>query len=142
MAPERPTSVFNPAYALGKSSSIKAGISSVSPGTKAILLLAVDQPRPSSLIRLVINSHIENNALISCPRYDGHGGHPLVFDASLVGELLRVDQYPLGLRDIVKKHSANVNWVEVDSSIVRLDINTPNIYQDAVVKYPSIALFE
>ena len=75
--------VTNPHYHKGKTTSIKAGLSCVSSGADAVLYLAVDQPRTKEIIAQVIASHFSSNALITSPRYDGHGGHPLIFSTDL-----------------------------------------------------------
>src|SRR3990172_6610084 len=49
--------ILNPHYMLGKSTSVKAGLAGLPEETSAILLLAVDQPRPAWLIRKVLESH-------------------------------------------------------------------------------------
>jgi CTP:molybdopterin cytidylyltransferase MocA len=123
--------VLNPHYRQGKSTSVKAGLASLPDGTSAIVLLAVDQPRPSWLIRKVLESHVARKALISCPRYRGHGGHPLVFDGSLAVELDTISEETQGVRSVVKAHASDVNWVEVDTAVARLDLNTPEAYQEA-----------
>src|SRR3989304_325250 len=44
------TAVLNLRYRTGKSSSLRAGLRHVDPQAKAILVLAVDQPRPAEAI--------------------------------------------------------------------------------------------
>ncbi|MBI4218962.1 MAG: nucleotidyltransferase family protein, partial [Chloroflexi bacterium] len=113
--------VLNPHYKLGKSTSIKAGLAALPKTALAIVLLAVDQPRPAWLIRQVLDSHISEKALISCPRYRGHGGHPLVFKGSLRVELDSISEASQGVRAVVKSHADQVNWIDIDSPIARLD---------------------
>ena len=95
------------------------------------MLLAVDQPRPAWLIEKMLASHLETDALISCPRYDGHGGHPLIFDGTLRQELDAISEESQGVRKVMKAHADEVNWVPIDSAIVRLDMNTPEAYEAA-----------
>ena len=70
----RVQAVVNPHYKEGKTTSIKAGLAALPGGTQTIVLLAVDQPRPAWLIKQVLESHIARKAIITGPRYDGHGG--------------------------------------------------------------------
>ncbi len=123
--------VLNPDYRLGKTTSIKAGLRGANPDADAILLLAVDQPRTSEIISKVIQSHIEKNAAITSPRYQGHGGHPLVFSAALKGELERISEEKQGVREVFQAHRDEVNLVEIDDPMIRLDLNTPDTYEKA-----------
>ena len=82
----------NTACLSGKPTSIKAGLAALPDNVDTIVLLAVDQPRPSWLIREVLESHKAAGTLISSPVFDGHGGHPLVFDGSLLSELQAITE--------------------------------------------------
>lgn len=128
--------ILNPHYKLGKSTSIKAGLASLPEDATSILLLAVDQPRPAWLIRQVLEAHRARHALITCPRYRGHGGHPLIFDGSLAVELDSISEETQGVRAVVKAHADQVNWVDVDTPLARLDLNTPEAYEEAVKTFP------
>jgi molybdenum cofactor cytidylyltransferase len=128
--------VLNPHYKLGKSTSVKAGLAGLPEGAGAIVLLAVDQPRPAWLIRQVLESHRAKHALITCPRYKGHGGHPLVFDGSLAVELDTISEETHGVRSVIKAHADQVNWVDVDTPLARMDLNTPEAYEEAVRTFP------
>ena len=128
-------SVVNPDYKHGKTTSVLRGILSVDPDATDLLLLAVDQPRPSWVIKRVIESHVENDALITSPRYEGRGGHPLVFSASLRGELESITDEGQGVREVFDVHRGEVNEVMFDDPIVRLDLNTPEEYEAVRSKY-------
>jgi molybdenum cofactor cytidylyltransferase len=121
---DRVHAVRNDAFLNGKTTSIIAGLSALPPDTDTIVLLAVDQPRPSWLIRDVLESHRSTGALISSPVYDGHGGHPLVFDGSLLDELRVITEEGQGVREVVRAHADAVNRLVVDTPLARLDMNT------------------
>ncbi|HCV28541.1 MAG TPA: nucleotidyltransferase family protein [Dehalococcoidia bacterium] len=116
--------VRNTAFLTGKTTSVKAGLAALPPDVDAIVLLAVDQPRPSWLIRDVLESHQTNGALISSPFYDGHGGHPLVFDGSLLPDLLAITEEGQGVREVVQGNADGMNRLVVDTPLARLDMNT------------------
>ena len=61
--------VVNPDYMAGKTTSIKAGLTRVDSAAKTIVLLAVDQPRPASIIREVVAAHKKSGASVTSPRY-------------------------------------------------------------------------
>lgn len=128
---KRVHTVVNPHYKQGKSTSVKAGLAALPDNIGAIVLLAVDQPRPSWFIKQILESHIARKAVISCPRLDGHGGHPLIFDTGLMLELDRISEYSQGLREVMRNHADEINWIEVDSPLARLDLNTPDAYEAA-----------
>ncbi len=127
--------VVNPDYRQGKTTSIKAGLRAISGDADGILLLAVDQPRTTQVISTIIKSHLENSALITSPRYQGHGGHPLVFSAALRGELERISEERQGIREVFQAHRDQVNEVEFDDPIIRLDLNDPRAYEEALARY-------
>ena len=128
--------VINPHYSQGKSTTVKAGLAALPEDTETIVVLAVDQPRPAWLIRRVLDAHEAYGAEISCPRFEGRGGHPLIFSAALVVELDRISEDTQGLRQVVRAHADQVNWVDVDSPLARLDINTQEEYEAAKAKFP------
>ena len=124
-------SVINTQYRQGKTTSINAGVRSVSRSAEGILLLAVDQPRPKEIIERLIEEHRKAGVPITAPRYQGHGGHPLIFSMALKPELERISEEKLGIREVMETHKGEINWVEVDTPIVRLDINDPKSYEEA-----------
>ncbi|MBM2827272.1 MAG: nucleotidyltransferase family protein [Dehalococcoidia bacterium] len=121
--------VVNHRYREGRASSVRAGASAISEGVEAITILGVDQPRPSSVIRTVIDAHFREGAIITVPTYEGRRGHPTVFDGSLLQEMLNVSEENLGLREIMTRHATEITEVEVSSPLVLADLNTPNDYQ-------------
>ena len=94
-------------------------------------MLAVDQPRTAGIVAKVLNAHIANGALITSPRYDGHGGHPLIFDGSLKPELEHISEENQGLREVFAAHRSEVLELPIDDPMVRLDLNTPESYEEA-----------
>ena len=127
--------VINPNYMLGKTTSIRRGVSQVSDDVDGILLLAVDQPRPPELVRQVIEEHLRSGALITHPTYNGRGGHPIIFDASIKGELLAITEGHQGIREVVGRHQGSIHTVAVDSPVARLDLNTMEQYEKALSEY-------
>lgn len=133
------TAVHNRHYRNGKASSVRAGAAAINRECDAIVLLAVDQPRPAWVIRRVLDSHYENDAIITSPRHSGHGGHPLVFSAALRDALTSVTEAGQGVREIISERADMVNEVQFKSSVVRIDLNTPQGYVDALNDYPLVA---
>ena len=124
--------VLNPEYRTGRAISIKAGLAALDPRTDAVLLLGVDQPRPPEIVRAVLEAHAGASAPITAPRYGGRGGHPAVFAASLLPELARISEQRQGIREVYEAHRDEVQRVEVEDPVVRLDLNTPQEYEAAL----------
>ena len=131
--------VNNPHWASGKTTSIKAGLSVLSGDCDTIVLLAVDQPRPAWVVQRALDSHRRTRTPVTSPRFSGHGGHPLFFDGSLLDELANISEEREGVREVIKKHEDSMNRVCFESSVVRLDLNTPEDYETARSIYPSLA---
>ena len=127
--------VINPDYLSGKATSVKAGLKAVPEDADAILLLAVDQPRPSEIISKVIRAHVEANALITSPRFEGRGGHPLIFAASLRPELEAISEDREGIREVFKAHRDQVLELIIEDPVIRMDLNTPEDYERAKRRY-------
>ena len=123
---------LNLRYRTGKTSSIRAGLRHVSPQANGILILSVDQPRSSSLVRTVIDAHRRQGMLITYPAYRGKGGHPVLFSSTLLPEMLRIRESRQGLREVVERHREQVLRLNVDDLEALLDLNRPEDYQRAV----------
>ncbi len=126
----------NPNFKDGKTTSIRAGLAALPPRLGAIAVLAVDQPRPASVTLRVLKSHAASGRPATSPRFDGHGGHPLIFDGALMPELEAVSEAKEGLREVMRRYAQQINWVPFDDPIVRLDLNTPDAYQAALKTFP------
>lgn len=123
--------VVNPDYALGRSTSVKAGAAAVGPDADAVLILSVDQPRPPDVLRALVDAHDRHRPLITIPEYQGKHGHPPVFSARLVPELRQVKEETLGLKEVVDRHRADIYYVDLGSPTVLLDLNRPQDYEAA-----------
>ena len=125
------TIVVNPDYKQGKTTSIKVGLRNISGSARGVLVLAVDQPRPAHIIEYVLKAHLEQGALITCPVYRGHRGHPIIFSSSLLPDLLAITEQGQGLREVTHRYGEDTYQVEVDSPIVTVDVNSPEDLQKA-----------
>jgi molybdenum cofactor cytidylyltransferase len=124
-AAPRSRAVHNAAYHTGKVSSIKAGLSAISAAADAIMLLAVDQPRPAVLLSAVVDAHFASGGLITVPTQGEHRGHPVIFDRSLLPELLAITEETQGIRAVMKAHVRDTHEVAVADPAVHLDLNSP-----------------
>ena len=127
--------VVNRGYRDGRSTSIRAGIAQTSPDAEAIVLLGVDQPRPPEIVAETVASHLDCGALITSPRRNGRGGHPIVFSSTLRDELNAITEEGQGIRQVFQAHRDEVNEIEIDDPIIHFDLNTIEAYEQARALY-------
>ncbi|MBM3343607.1 MAG: nucleotidyltransferase family protein [Betaproteobacteria bacterium] len=81
-----------------------------------------DMPRiePATIARIA--EALRNGARIAAPRFKGERGLPVGFSAAFGGELvaLKGDE---GARSLIKRHHAEVDWIEVEDAGVVFDID-------------------
>ena len=129
--------VVNREYRDGRTTSIKAGLNAVSPEATDVVMMAVDQPRSAGIVSRVVRAHLDAGALLTSPRYRGRGGHPLMFSARLLPELMLISEEGQGLREVFERHRSEINQVIFDDPMIRLDLNTPEAYAEAYAAYGS-----
>ena len=114
---------------------MKKGIKSASADTNSFVLLAVDQPRTPDIINSLIDSHAAINPIVTSPRFNSKGGHPVVFSSLIKSEILAITEETEGLRSVFDKYRDQMNEVHFEDSIVKLDLNTYEDYESARVTY-------
>jgi molybdenum cofactor cytidylyltransferase len=123
--------VHNADFASGKVSSIVAGVGEARPDAH-VLILGVDQPRPSATIRTTIEAHLSGGHAISIAAYEGRRGHPVIFSPALRTDLLALDEATEGLRAVLRAHHAAVQQVETGDPLTLVNLNTPEDYAAAL----------
>jgi molybdenum cofactor cytidylyltransferase len=84
--------VFNQDFALGQSTSVRAGLGAMPPETEAAAFLLGDQPGVDPIvIDTLIAAWRESNAPIVAPQYSRGIGNPVLFDRSVFPELLAIE---------------------------------------------------
>jgi CTP:molybdopterin cytidylyltransferase MocA len=125
--------MLNARYHAGRAGSLRIGAKAVNRDAEAIVILSVDQPRPATLIRKLLDSHIATNAATR-PSFDGHTGHPVVVSGRLREELMNATDENDGLKGVLRKHIGSLAELETDE-LCHLDINTPEDYAAALAKF-------
>lgn len=124
------TIVENPSYKSGQSTSLKSGLLTFSRQLQAVLILLVDQPFvDTALIDQIIALYEETGAPIVAPRFKGRRGNPVLFDASLLPELMTVSG-DAGARDIIARHRDRLVSLPISDDRYFLDIDTWEDYQN------------
>ncbi|MCH8191217.1 MAG: nucleotidyltransferase family protein [Chloroflexi bacterium] len=131
MKSPRTHAVINPDYRQGKTTSIKTGLRNLRTAVGGVMLLAVDQPRPRHILQRLIDAHLTDETLVSVPTCGGKHGHPPLFHASLLGELLAITEERQGIREVIERHRDGLRAVAFDSPLVLTNINTPDDYRRA-----------
>jgi molybdenum cofactor cytidylyltransferase len=122
--------IVNPRYAEGQSTSLRAGLDALRPGTDAAVVALGDQPLPDpDVIRRLVAAFRTTGRPIAVPVYRDGRGNPVLFGATLFGELRGVtgDQ---GGRGVIARDPARVVEVPVDMAMPA-DIDTPQDYEAA-----------
>lgn len=127
--------VINPHWPQGKTTSIVAGVREVSPHTDAIVVLAVDQPRPPHVLATLLEAQQRTSPPLTLPVYQGRRGHPLVVHRAVLPELLDIREETKGLYAVVERHRTDALLVPIDNPIVLVDLNTPHDYEEARRRY-------
>jgi molybdenum cofactor cytidylyltransferase len=124
--------VINHEWEKGQLSSIQAALGSLPPGTEGMLLCLIDHPLISAaLVQDLIEQFYKTKGPIVLPVYEGRRGHPVIFSASLYGELLRA---PLetGARSVVWAHKGEVQEVPTNEEGCVLNLNDPETMNTAL----------
>jgi len=122
-------------YQSGRVSSIKAGVMAAPNDVGGYVFLGVDQPRTVEIIADIMKSHDASGALVSSPRYQGSGGHPVIFSSYLRDQILKICEETNGLREIFEENRHRLNEVFMSDRRVRLDLNTEEDYLSAFSEY-------
>ena len=126
----------NPRYADGQATSLRVGLDALRSGTTAVVIALGDQPLPEpDVIRRLVASFRASGRPIAVPVYRGARGNPVLFAATLLGELRAVtgDQ---GGRTVVARDPARVAEVPIDLP-TPVDIDSPEDYERALRAEPT-----
>lgn len=121
--------VRNPDYAVGMFSSVQAGLRALPAGTKLVLLALADQPRLQCATVKKLIAHFKRGILV--PSYGGRQGHPLLFEARYVPEILAMDG-SLTLKHFLANHPDELTRLVVKDEGVLVDIDSREDYERAL----------
>jgi molybdenum cofactor cytidylyltransferase len=121
--------VMNESYQQGMGTSLKAGLSAVSPQAEAAIIALADQPfvLPATLDRL-ITVHHQCKAQIVIPTYRGFRGNPVLLDRSVFPEIMTL-KGDMGCRAIFGNHLEGIVKVPVDDVGILLDIDRQSDFE-------------
>ncbi len=116
--------VRNPRAHEGQGASIAIGVSGLKPWTRAVLIALGDQPRVPAGVAPALRAAWERGGrAIVAPVYRGTQGTPVLFAASMFGELA-VLSGDAGARGVVQARPERVELVAIDAPMPA-DVDTP-----------------
>jgi molybdenum cofactor cytidylyltransferase len=120
------TFVDNPDYAVGLSSSLKAGIRAVPGECGGALVLLGDMPRITGahLDRLIAAFAAERVAAIVLPTHAGRPGNPVLWPSDCFAEMLQLDG-DAGAKRLLAVHADRVRQIDLGTDAIFADIDTP-----------------
>jgi molybdenum cofactor cytidylyltransferase len=121
--------VFNPQFAFGMSTSLKAGVTAVSPEVDGVMIFLGDQPLVSTeVVRRLLTVFRESRPSIVVPSYGGVRGNPVLFSRSLFSELTTVEG-DKGGREVVMRDPERVATVAFPQNLAPRDVDTWEDYE-------------
>jgi molybdenum cofactor cytidylyltransferase len=119
--------VFNPKFASGLASSLKAGLAATAPHVGGSLVLLGDMPwiEPGLVDALIDAFRARKDALAALPSCEGRRGNPVLLGRGLFEAAMRLEGDE-GARRLIDALSANdLVEVEAPDTSVTFDIDTP-----------------
>ena len=81
-------------------------------------------------MRLICETFQSQAARLIVPSFQRRRGHPWLVERSLWSGLLAL-QSPRSPRDFLNQHASEILYVEVDTSSILADLDTPQDYQNS-----------
>ena len=123
--------VLNERYREGKSTSIVAGVAALADAVEAALVVAVDQPTEASVLRALVEEYLLSRPVVLLPSVNHRRGHPTLFGRRVFPDLLAISEEREGLREVMDRYEGEIRYVNVDTELVRANLNSPAEYEAA-----------
>ncbi len=122
---------FNPDWASGRASSVRAGIRALRENCDAALFINADQPfLTPEILNQMIARYAATRAPIIVPTFDGQTGSPVLFARSMFDELAALTG-DVGGKTLLEKYRAQTERVAIADARGALDLDTPEEYANA-----------
>jgi len=121
--------IFNRHYDAGEMlSSVQAGLAGLNPDTEAVMIGLGDQPQVQERsVQAVLSEYRRSGASLVVPSFQMRRGHPWLV-ARMHWDEIRQMRAPDSLRDFLKRHADEIQYVALDSSTILQDLDTPEDY--------------
>jgi molybdenum cofactor cytidylyltransferase len=122
--------VFNPDYANESMlSSLRTGIVALPQESDATLVVLGDQPQIEvAVVSKLIAEYQGSHARLVIPSYQRRRGHPWLVVRDLWADILALEK-PYTLRDFLNAHGQDIQYLDVETDSILLDLDTPDDYQ-------------
>ena len=119
---------LNPDPGSDMAASVRAGLGAIGAGATGVLVCLADHPLVSvESVQSLTAAHRRRPDAVLIPVYGGRRGHPALFPAALIGEVLAGRT----LREVQEAHRARVVEWEVPDDGVLFDMDTWEDYRQA-----------
>ena len=123
--------LWNPDHAQGLSTSLRAGVSVLPSGARAVAVCLGDMPlvRPGHIDTLIRAFLTDSEGSIFVPTWQGKRGNPVLWTVDLLPEIgtLTAD---VGAKVLMSRHPTKVREVPVDGPGVLTDVDTPEALRE------------
>lgn len=121
--------IYNAGYAEGGMlSSIQVGLAMKQREARAVLIGLGDQPQVQTrIVQRILQIYQRTNASIIVPSFEKHRGHPWLVGREHWDEILHM-QNSRTMRDFLNKHAGQIKYLDVDTSSIMADLDTPDEY--------------
>jgi molybdenum cofactor cytidylyltransferase len=108
--------------------SLQIGLRQLPPSCDAFLVVLGDQPQiEPAIVRQILQQAAGSNSALTIPSYQMRRGHPWLIKKSLWEDLASLDKSAT-LRQFLNQHAAQIEYQNVDSDSVLMDLDTPEDY--------------
>ncbi len=117
-------------HAEGMGASLRAGVTALPADCGGVFVFLGDMPKVPANVPALLAVALRKGAPAAVPIFGGRRGHPVLFGASLFGDLRGVagDE---GARSVLKRLGAAVAEVPAPSNGILFDVDTPDALSDA-----------
>lgn len=128
-----PRFVYNPAFASGLASSLRAGIAALPSDVAGAIVLLADMPAvtPGLIDRLVAAFAARPDAAAAMPVGDGRRGNPVLLSAALFPKVAKLEGDEGARRLLSSLPAEQVIEAPIDDLGVTLDVDTPDALRTA-----------
>jgi molybdenum cofactor cytidylyltransferase len=118
--------IYNADFEQGMSTSVKKGLEGFE--GEAVMLLLGDMPYVTEdIINKLYDEFISSDKNIAAPVFNSKRGNPVIIGKKYFNQLLE-NTGDKGARDIIKNNAEDIQWVEIQSHGIFIDIDDENSY--------------
>ena len=123
--------LWNPDHAQGLSTSLRAGVSGLPSGARAVAICLGDMPlvRPGHIDTLIRAFLTDSEGSIFVPTWQGQRGNPVLWTVDLLPEIGTLTG-DVGAKALMSRHPTKVREVPVDEPGVLTDVDTPEALRE------------